>query len=220
MMAENVPRRLARRVWEVSRMRRRIWAAVLLLTMALAVLSGCRAQPTVQESPSAGPADSAGPETAPPQESAPAETDSGEEDGLVVDGQRWDAQRCVSQLGYALSYPPELVALNQWAGGETYEVIQAPGTYLAVSLYAGTNIDQAVDRLQFDYAIDQEPTGAMFGAEGYAGVRMSQDIDGLHQEYILCQHGEDIFLIELAIFPGDEGEESLLQAMLDTFTIL
>lgn len=207
-------------------MDKRKTAAVMALALSflMTMLTACgpeRQEP--EPSPSAadsGPADSAGPETAPPQESAPAETDSGEEDGLVVDGQRWDAQRCVSQLGYALSYPPELVALNQWAGGETYEVIQAPGTYLAVSLYAGTNIDQAVDRLQFDYAIDQEPTGAMFGAEGYAGVRMSQDIDGLHQEYILCQHGEDIFLIELAIFPGDEGEESLLQAMLDTFTIL
>ena len=78
---------------------------------------------------------------------SPAETDGGEESVLVVDGQRWQAQRFVSQLGYALSYPPELVALNQWPGGETFEVIQAPGTYLAVNLYEAANIDQAVDRL-------------------------------------------------------------------------
>ena len=201
-------------------MRRGIWAAVLLLTMTVALLSGCRAQPSVQESPSPAPADSAGPEVTGPQDSAPAETDGGEESVLVVDGQRWQAQRFVSQLGYALSYPPELVALNQWPGGETFEVIQAPGTYLAVNLYEAANIDQAVDRLQFDNAIEEEPTGVMFGAEGYAGVRMSQDADGLRLEYILFQRGEEIFLVEQAIFPGDEDQEGLLQAMLDTFTIV
>ena len=109
--------------------------------------------------------------------------------------------------------------MNSWAGGETFEVTQAPGTYLAVSLYSGANIDQAVDRLQFDYAIDEEPTGIMFGAEGYAGVQMNQELDGLRQEYILFQNGEDIFLIELAVFTGDEGQEGLLQVMLDTFTV-
>ena len=59
----------------------------------------------------------------------------------------------------------------------------------------------------------------MFGAEGYAGVQMNQELDGLRQEYILFQNGEDIFLIELAVFTGDEGQEGLLQVMLDTFTV-
>ena len=90
-----------------------------------------------------------------------------------------------------------------------------------MSLYSGANIDQAVDRLQFDYAIDEEPTGIMFGAEGYAGVQMNQELDGLRQEYILFQNGEDIFLIELAkSLPGMKGRKSLLQVMLDTFTVL
>lgn len=48
---------------------------------------------------------------------------------------------------------------------------------------------------------------------------MNQELDGLRQEYILFQNGEDIFLIELAVFTGDEGQEGLLQVMLDTFTV-
>ena len=49
--------------------------------------------------------------------------------------------------------------------------------------------------------------------------KMNQELDGLRQEYILFQNGEDIFLIELAVFTGDEGQEGLLQVMLDTFTV-
>ena len=50
-------------------------------------------------------------------------------------------------------------------------------------------------------------------------AKMNQELDGLRQEYILFQNGEDIFLIELAVFTGDEGQEGLLQVMLDTFTV-
>ena len=71
----------------------------------------------------------------------------------------------------------------------------------------------------FDYAIDENPHWNMFRAE-----RICRGTDepgaGRHcvKRYILLQNGEDIFLIELAVFTGDEGQEGLLQVMLDTFT--
>lgn len=202
-------------------MNKRTRAAALTLAMAflMAVLAACR--PEVQlPDPSPAVTDSAGVDSPAPQDSGVIESEPGTEHTMVVNGQSWETVRFESQLGYALDYPPELITLNQWAGGETYGVTQAEGTYLAVSLYEGANIDQAVDRLQFEYAIDEEPTGVMFGAGGYAGVRMRLETDLLTQEYILFQNGTDIFLIELAVFAGDEEQESLLQAMLDTFTIL
>lgn len=206
--------------WEVPQMKKTIKTAALALMLAFLMpwLASC--QPN-REIPSAGPAatDSAQADSPIPQDSSPVESEQGGENTLMVDGQSLEAAQFESDLGYVMSYPPELVTVNSWAGGETFEVTQAPGTYLAVSLYSGANIDQAVDRLQFDYAIDEEPTGIMFGAEGYAGVQMNQELDGLRQEYILFQNGEDIFLIELAVFTGDEGQEGLLQAMLDTFTV-
>ena len=193
-------------------------ALALMLAFLMPWLAAC--QPN-REIPSSGPAatDSAQADSPTPQDSSPVESEQGGENTLMVDGQSLEAAQFESDLGYLMSYPPELVTVNSWAGGETFEVTQAPGTYLAVSLYSGANIDQAVDRLQFDYAIDEEPTGIMFGAEGYAGVQMNQELDGLRQEYILFQNGEDIFLIELAVFTGDEGQEGLLQVMLDTFTV-
>ena len=206
--------------WEVPQMKKTIKTAALALMLAFLMpwLAAC--QPN-REIPSAGPAatDSAQADSPTPQDSSPVESEQGGENTLMVDGQSLEAAQFESDLGYLMSYPPELVTVNSWAGGETFEVTQAPGTYLAVSLYSGANIDQAVDRLQFDYAIDEEPTGIMFGAEGYAGVQMNQELDGLRQEYILFQNGEDIFLIELAVFTGDEGPEGLLQVMLDTFTV-
>ncbi len=199
--------------------RRKAAALVLALAFMIAMLTACRVEVHVPD-PSLEATDSAEADSQPPQDSDPVETEPETEDTMVVDGQSWETTRYESELGYTLDYPPKLVTLNSWAGGETYQVTQADGTYLAVSLYEGANIDQAVDRLQFDYAIDEEPTGVMFGAEGYAGVRMRQQTDILSQEYILFQDGEDIFLIELAVFAGNEGRDGLLQAMLDTFTIL
>ena len=202
-------------------MDKRKTAAVLALALSflMTMLTACGPERQEPE-PSPSAADSGPVDSPAPQDSGCVGSEPGTEDILVVHGQSWEATRYESELGYTLDYPPELVTLNSWAGGETYQVTQAEGTYLAVSLYAGANIDQAVDRLQFDYAIEEEPTGAMFGSAGYAGVRMSLQTDILSQEYILFQDGEDIFLIELAIFAGNEGQEGLLQAMLDTFTIL
>ena len=202
-------------------MDKRKTAAVLALALSflMTMLTACGPERQEPE-PSPSAADSGPVDSPAPPDSGCVGSEPGTEDTLVVDGQSWEATRYESELGYTLDYPPELVTLNSWAGGETYQVTQAEGTYLAVSLYAGANIDQAVDRLQFDYAIEEEPTGAMFGSAGSAGVRMSLQTDILSQEYILFQDGEDIFLIELAIFAGNEGQEGLLQAMLDTFTIL
>ena len=44
------------------------------------------------------------------------ESEQGGENTLMVDGQSLEAAQFESDLGYLMSYPPELVTVNSWAG--------------------------------------------------------------------------------------------------------
>lgn len=207
-----------------------------LLLALLLCAAGCGKDPAPAgpsgeaEQPSASqPAETVEPTETPeePEEPSPAVSEPPEncslpfevEAGLTVDGGEIRAVRRYSALGYSLVYPPDEVTLNDWGEGETYEITDAPGTYLAVSRVGGSSISEAVAGLQFEYAIEDEPTGVMFGAEGYAGVRMVTTAGGLTAEYILYQGADGIYLVEHALFTGGEDYAELLQAMLDSFAV-
>lgn len=205
-----------------------------LLLILLLTLAGCRDEsvesvpPTDSPEPSVStaPVDSEEPSEVIPEEPAaddPGETELPEngplpyevEETLIVGEQEVPAVRRYD-VGYSVAYLPSEVTLTDWAEGETYELTDAAGTYLAVSRVWGSSISEAVAGLQFEYAIESEPTGFIFGAEGYAGVRMTVTAGGLTAEYILFQNGDTIYLVERAIFTGGEDYAVLLQAMMDS----
>lgn len=151
------------------------------------------------------------------QESAdPAATeDPGEEPSFSVDGVEIPGETYTSPTGYTV-FCPETVTVNAWDGGETFLVNDADGTYLAVSRLDAPGMSTAVAALQFEYAIEGEPTGCLFGVKGYAGQKMTMSMEGLYVEFILCEEGGTIYLLELALYEGGTEQESLLRAMLDT----
>ena len=110
-------------------MDKRKTAAVLALALSflMTMLTACGPERQEPE-PSPSAADSGPVDSPAPQDSGSVGSEPRTEDTLVVDGQSWEATRYESELGYTLDYPPELVTLNSWAGGETYQVTQAaPG---------------------------------------------------------------------------------------------
>ena len=214
---------------------KRLLALLLILLLALA---GCKEEATGPEQPtdspeppvSSAPVESEEPseepseapsECVPPESEEPVEQERPyeEDEGLTVAEQEQPAVRRYSALGYSLVYPRSEVTLTDWGEGETYELTDAAGTYLAVSRVGGASINEAVAGLQFEYAIESEPTGFIFGTEGYAGVRMTVTAGGLNAEYILYQGKDTIYLVERAIFTGGEDYADLLQAMLDSITV-
>lgn len=217
-------------------MKRQIrWMMTFCALLAVLTLVGCRGKTTGEPTASPVPSASSGPEESgkpsgglPPEttdsvpaETEPAETEPAETEStvLTVDGGEIPAERRHSGLGYSILCPEEGVTVTQWEGGETYELAEARGTYLAVSQIGGSNISEAAAGLQFEYDIQDDPTGYIFGSEGYAGVRMTQTAGGLSVEYILLQQNNTIYLVERAVFTGGENFTGLLQAMLDSFTV-
>ncbi len=148
------------------------------------------------------------------------EVPSGEGETITVDGQELEAVRYVSPLGYSMLYPEDQVTVVSWDDGDNFQITGFPGTYLAVSLVDAENISSAVEIIRFENVIDEDPTGFLFGSEGYAGVRMVQKTVGLTQEYVLVENNHTVFLLERAVYTGGEEFETLLQGMLDSFTIL
>ena len=136
-----------------------------------------------------------------------------------MDGVAVPAVLYESDLGYTMLYPREGVTLSEWEGGQTFELTDAPGTYLAVSLLDVSNVDEAVAVVQFENAVDSDPSGYIFGAKSYAGVRLSDAAGGLTVDYIILREGDSVYLVERAVFTGGEGKTALLQSMLDSFTV-
>lgn len=205
---------------------KRIKAAALLSLCLVLCLSGCKGEagptgvPEVSPSASQAPENSGtdAPEGTPPLESAdqPPET-AGET--IEVDGTAVPAERYESSLGYSILCPQAGITLAEWEGGQTFELTDAPGTYLAVSLLDVSNVDEAVAVVQFENAVESDPTGYIFGAQSYAGVRMTDTAGGLTVDYIILREGGTVYLLERAVFTGGEGQTGLLQSMLDSFTV-
>ena len=123
-----------------------------------------------------------------------------------------------SALNYSLRYPLGAVTVTDWGEGETYGLEGAEGTYLAVSRVDAPGMSTVAEALQFEYPMDGEPLGCLFGAEGYAGMKMTLTGEELYMEFILCEEKGTIYLVELALYTADDGGEDLLRAMLDTVT--
>lgn len=211
-------------------MKKRKYAALLLALTILLALPGCKGNDTGPDAPSAAPTESTDVTSAPEpsDSSAPDVSDPGETGGvpsdepgetLEVDGETVPALLYESDLGYTMLYPQEGVTLSEWEGGQTFELTDAPGTYLAVSLLDVSNVDEAVAVVQFENAVDGDPSGYIFGAKRYAGVRLSDAAGGLTVDYIILREGGSVYLVERAVFTGGEGKTALLQSMLDSFTI-
>lgn len=209
-------------------MKKRKYAALLLALTILLALPGCKGNGTGPDAPSAAPSDSADVPPEPSDSSAPDASDPGETGGvpsdepgetLEVDGETVPALLYESDLGYTMLYPQEGVTLSEWEGGQTFELTDAPGTYLAVSLLDVSNVDEAVAVVQFENAVDSDPSGYIFGTKRYAGVRLSDAAGGLTVDYIILREGGSVYLVERAVFTGGEGKTALLQSMLDSFTI-
>lgn len=208
--------------------------SLALLLLLLLTLSGCgdrtgepvdiidspepsvSTAPVESEEPTEEPSESVPVESEPVEQERPYEVDK--ELRLTVGEQELPALRRYSALGYSVVYPQSEVTLTDWGEGETYALTNAEGSYLAVSRVGGSSISEAVAGLQFEYAIEDDPTGVIFGAKGYAGVRMTVTVGGLTAEYILFQGTDTIYLVEKAVFTGGEGYTDLLQAMLDSIT--
>ena len=209
-------------------MKKSKYAALLLALTILLALPGCKGNGTGPDAPSAAPSESADIAPEPSGSSAPDASDPGEtgdvpsdEPGetLEVDGETVPALLYESDLGYTMLYPQEGVTLSEWEGGQTFELTDAPGTYLAVSLLDVSNVDEAVAVVQFENAVDSDPSGYIFGAKSYAGVRLSDAAGGLTVDYIILREGGSVYLVERAVFTGGEGKTALLQSMLDSFTV-
>ena len=219
---------------EVCPVKKKKWtvlAAVTVLCFALLTACGGGEMPQVvhpSELPSQTESDPPAPESSPPVESEapPVESEaplpeSGDVLVLTVDGVDLPALEYRSPLGYALLCPQEeLITVNPWEGGETFMVSGTEGTYLSVCCLDAPSLNVAAEALQFEYAIEGAPSGRMFGSEGYAGMSMTAEMEGLSIEYILCQEGEVIYLLEVAIQEEGQAYEAMLYAMLDSFTIL
>lgn len=205
----------------------------VLAVLCLALLTACGGGEMPQvvapsELPAQTESDPPAPESSVPVESEEPPVESEEpppENGVVlvlaVDGVDLPAQEYRSPLGYALLYPQEeLVTVNPWEGGETFMVSGSEGTYLSACCLDAPSLNVAAEALQFEYAIEGEPTGRMFGSEGYAGMSMISEMEGLSIEYILCEEGEVIYLLEVAIQEDGQEYRAMLYAMLDSFTVL
>ncbi len=211
-------------------MKKAKYTALLLALTILLALPGCEGNGTGSDTSSAAPSESADVTSAPepsdsdaPDASGSVETGdvSSDEPGetLDVDGAAVPAVLYESDLGYTMLYPREGVTLSEWEGGQTFELTDAPGTYLAVSLLDVSNVDEAVAVVQFENAVDSDPSGYIFGAKSYAGVRLSDAAGGLTVDYIILREGDSVYLVERAVFTGGEGKTALLQSMLDSFTV-
>lgn len=224
------------------RQTKRCLALLLVLLLALA---GCRNQNVGPEQPTDSPAPPASESPSPDESSPPASTDSqppeaspsapaesesqpektdegvpaDEDTVLTVDGQELAAVRHHSPLGYSIVYPADQITVKSWEDGDNYQVDAARGTYLAVSQVGASSVSDAAAIVQFENAVEEDPTGFLFGSGSYAGVRMTQQAGGLTLEFLLVEQNGTIFLVERAVFTGGEEQESLLQAMLDSFTI-
>lgn len=206
-----------------------IKAAALLSLCLVLCLAGCsgQADPTAppDASPTVSAADPGADSSVPgaPDETAPAESGSQppepEGEQLLVDGAAVPAALYESSLGYSILCPQTGITLAEWEGGQTFELTDAPGTYLAVSTLDVSNVDEAVAVVQFENAVEDEPTGYIFGAQSYAGVRMTETAGGLTVEYIILREGGAVYLLERAVFTGGEDQVGLLQSMLDSFTV-
>lgn len=179
-------------------------ALALLVTAGGCAPAGTLPEQSVSPSPSASPQQTATPPAQP-------------EEVLMVDGQAVPARRFQSALGYSLLFPPEDISIWQWDAGETFGPAATPESYLSVSLLDVSNLNDAVAVLQFEHGVEDEPKGFLFGSQGYAGMRMVLEEDDLTIEYILFQHGQQIYLTERAVC-GEQGRANagLLQAMLDS----
>ena len=211
-------------------MKKANYTALLLALTILLALPGCEGNGTGSDTSSAAPSESADVTSAPepsdsdaPDASGSVETGdvSSDEPGeaLDVDGAAVPAVLYESDLGYTMLYPREGITLSEWEGGQTFELTDAPGTYLAVSLLDVSNVDEAVAVVQFENAVDSDPSGYIFGAKSYAGVRLSDAAGGLTVDYIILREGDSVYLVERAVFTGGEGKTALLQSMLDSFTV-
>ena len=209
-------------------MKKSKYAALLLALTILLALPGCKGNGTGPDAPSAAPSESTDIAPEPSDSAAPDASDPGETgdvpsgkpgETLEVDGETVPALLYESDLGYTMLYPQEGVTLSEWEGGQTFELTDAPGTYLAVSLLDVSNVDEAVAVVQFENAVDSDPSGYIFGAKSYAGVRLSDAAGGLTVDYIILREGGSVYLVERAVFTGGEGKTALLQSMLDSFTV-
>lgn len=211
-------------------MKKAKYTALLLALTILLALPGCEGNGTGSDTSSAAPSESADVTSSPePSDSDATEASDSVETGgvssgepgdtLDVDGVAVPAVLYESDLGYTMLYPREGVTLSEWEGGQTFELTDAPGTYLAVSLLDVSNVDEAVAVVQFENAVDSDPSGYIFGAKSYAGVRLSDAAGGLTVDYIILREGDSVYLVERAVFTGGEGKTALLQSMLDSFTV-
>ena len=197
---------------------------LVILAMELCLLAACQPRESVSEAPSEVVSETPGQtesqpveSSAPAQESesaAPSESQSAAP-VFVVDGAEVPGEVYESPVGYTV-FCPEEVMLNAWEGGDTFQPDGAEGTYLAVSKLDAPGMSTAVAALQFEYAIEGEPTGCLFGAKGYAGMKMTLTAEDLYMEFILCEEGGVIYLLELATYGEGAAQEPLLRAMLDT----
>lgn len=199
----------------------------VLMAVSIALLSACdRPMPEVvtpsdppSETVSQAP-ESSEPVSSPPAESEPEPTESEPAGPVVtVDGAELEAEEYTSPLSYTVLVPAQQVTVNAWDGGETFMVNEAEGTYLSICCLDAPSLNVAVAGLQFEYAIEGDPTGRMFGTKGYAGMSMAVVMDDLSIEYILCEEDGVIYLLELALYGEGAEQKALLDAMLDTFTI-
>lgn len=210
-------------------MKRRLLTTALAAALCLLAACGGGEPPEVVESltpvpsesqtaespvPSAEPSD-----TLPPAESEPPAESASPVPTLDVAGESLEAEVYQSPVGYTVLYPAEQITVNAWEGGETLQVNGAEGTYLSLCRLDAPNLNQAVAALQFEYALDSEPAGRLFGSEGYAGMSMTAQGDGLYIEYILCQEQGVIYLLELATYGEGADSLELLLAMLDSVTL-
>ena len=216
--------------------RRKRWICVGLAA-ALCLLAACGARTLPQETSDPPASQSPGAEET-PAGSPPAETGELPEDlfteslptesppALVLDRPCEVTEtaedgtsfvRRYSALNYSLRYPLGKVTVTDWGEGETYGLDGAEGTYLAVSRVDAPGMSTVAEALQFEYPMDGEPVGCLFGAEGYAGMKMTLTGEELYMEFILCEEKGSIYLVELALY-ADEGGEELLRAMLDSVT--
>lgn len=209
-------------------MKKSKYAALLLALTILLALPGCKGNGTGPDASSAAPSESADIAPEPSDSAAPDASDPGETgdvpsgkpgETLEVDGETVPALLYESDLGYTMLYPQEGVTLSEWEGGQTFELTDAPGTYLAVSLLDVSNVDEAVAVVQFENAVDSDPSGYIFGAKSYAGVRLSDTAGGLTVDYIILREGGSVYLVERAVFTGGEGKTALLQSMLNSFAV-
>ena len=119
--------------------------------------------------------------------------------------------------GYAITYDTGLCICNAFNEGTNYWYCE--GNYLSISMIFGMPIEDAIAGLRLQENIAMEPVPAVIGKGLAAKTLYLTTAEGLHRQFWVVEHGDDLLLVEQSFDTVSDTAElyrASQLAMLDT----